>query len=71
MYVKEKDICPAYISNINLNWEKPIILLVIPNRGKKGMTLSCSKKISALLHGITSKHIGNFYCLDFLHSFIV
>ena len=32
------------------------------------MALSCSKKISALLHGITSKHKGDFYCLNCLHS---
>ena len=30
------------------------------------MTLSCSKK---LLRGITSKHHGDFYCLNCLHSF--
>ena len=33
------------------------------------MALSCSKKLSALLHEITSKHRGNFYCLYCLHSF--
>ena len=33
------------------------------------MALSCSKKLSALLIGITSKHKGNFYCLNSLHSF--
>ena len=27
------------------------------------------KKLSALLRGITSKHHGNFYCLNCLHSF--
>ena len=27
------------------------------------------KNLSALLTGITSKHYGNFYCLNFLHSF--
>ena len=37
---------------------------------KRRMALSCSKKIlSALLKGITSKHDGNFYCLNSLHSF--
>ena len=29
------------------------------------MTLSCSKKLTALLRGIASKH----YCLNYLHSF--
>ena len=27
------------------------------------------KKLSALLRGITSKHNGDFYCLNCLHSF--
>ena len=31
--------------------------------------LSCSIKLSALLRGITSKHDGDFYCLDCLDSF--
>ena len=34
------------------------------------MALSCSEKtISILLRGITSKHYGDFYCLNCLHSF--
>ena len=33
------------------------------------VALSCSKKLSVLLRGITSKHHGNFYCLNCLHSF--
>ena len=33
------------------------------------MALSCSKKLSALLREITSKHYGDFYCLNCLHSF--
>ena len=33
------------------------------------MALSCSKKLSALLRGITSKHYRDFYCLNCLHSF--
>ena len=27
------------------------------------------KKLSALFKGITSKHDGDFYCLNYLHSF--
>ena len=27
------------------------------------------KELSALLRGITSKHYGDFYCLNCLHSF--
>ena len=33
------------------------------------MALSCRKKMSALLRGITSKHDGDFYCLNCFHSF--
>ena len=33
------------------------------------MALSCSKKLSALLRGITSNYDVDFYCLNCLHSF--
>ena len=33
------------------------------------VALSCNKKLSALLRGITSDHYGNFYCPYCLHSF--
>ena len=33
------------------------------------MTLSCCKKLSALLRRITSNHKGNFYCLNCFHSY--
>ena len=32
------------------------------------MALSCLKKLPALLRGITSKHDGDFYCLNHFHS---
>ena len=35
LYIKEKEICAAYISKINLNCEKQIILLMIPNEVKE------------------------------------
>ena len=35
------------------------------------MALSCSKRISALLHGITSKHKCDFYCLNCLNSYLI
>ena len=35
----------------------------------KKMVLSCSKKISAILRGVTSKNNVYFYCLNCLHSF--
>ena len=33
------------------------------------MTMCCSKKLSTLLHRITSKNKGDFYYLNFLHSY--
>ena len=33
------------------------------------MALSCIKKLSALLHKITSETKGGFYCLNCLYSF--
>ena len=36
LYIKEKQICPANISKINLNCEKQIILSMIPNEEKEG-----------------------------------
>ena len=33
------------------------------------MTFSCCKKFFALLREITSKHNGDFNCLNCLHSF--
>ena len=33
------------------------------------MPLYSSKKILALLREITSKHNGDYYCLNWLHSF--
>ena len=59
-YIKEKEICPAYISKINLNCEKQIILLMIPNEEKEGWRYLAVKKLSTLLRGITSKHYGDF-----------
>ena len=35
LYIKEKEICAGYISKINLNCEKQIILLMIPNEVKE------------------------------------
>ena len=60
MYIKEKEICPAYISEINWNCENQIILFMIPNE---------KKKIFTLLRGLTPKHHSDFYCLNCLHSF--
>ena len=51
---------PAYISKYNLNREKQMILLMIPNAEKEGWHYIAVKTLSALLNGITSKHKGVF-----------
>ena len=33
------------------------------------MALFYWKKLSALLKGVTSKHDGHFYCLNYFHSY--
>ena len=35
LYIKEKEICPAYISKINSNYGKKILLLMSPNKKKE------------------------------------
>ena len=69
LHIKRKEICPAYISKINSNCERQIILLMNPNKEKEGWHYLAVKKLSALLHEITSKHKGNFYYLNCFHSF--
>ena len=59
----------AYISKINSNCEKQIILLMIPNEEKEGWHYIAVKKLSALFHGITSKHRSDYLCLNCFHSF--
>ena len=66
---KEQKILPAYISNHNPTREKTIILLMIPNKEKEGCHYLALKKIFTLLRGITSKHNGDFYCFNCLHTF--
>ena len=55
------------MSKHNLNRENQIILLTITGGGK--WHYLAVKKLSALLRGITSKHDGDFYCLNFLNSY--
>ena len=66
--LKKKKTCSAYISKINSNCEKQITLLMITNEEKEGLWHYIAvKKLSTLLRGITSKHHGDFYCLNCLH----
>ena len=62
LYVKNLYIYPAYTSKHKLNYENQIILSKIPN--VEGQYYLAVKKLSALLKGITSKHV--FYCLNCL-----
>ena len=62
LYIKEKEICSAYISEINSNCEKQIILLMILSE----LTLSSHEMLPK---SVTSKHHGDFFCLNCLHSF--
>ena len=66
LYNTEK-IGHAYKSKPNLNRENQIFLLMITD-GEKWHYLAV-KKLSALLKGKTSKHDGDFYCLNCLHSY--
>ena len=54
-----------------MNCEKQKILLMIPNKAKECWHYLAVREFSAFLHGITSKHKGDFYCLNCLHSFII
>ena len=72
LYVEKK--YPAYIAKNNSNHEEQVILLMIWNEGHKANIHGrwhylAVKKLSALLRGITSKHHGDFYCLNCFHSF--
>ena len=79
MYIKQKGICPVYILKINSNCEKQIILLMIPKKKnkrkcktkkeKENWHYHAVKRLSALLRGITLKYDGDFYCMNYLHSF--
>ena len=51
----------------NTTCEKQVILLIIPNRER--WHYLAETKLSALLRAITSKHHGDLYCLNFVHSF--
>ena len=68
LYTKEKQTYPAYISKINSNCEKQVVLLIVPNKEKEGLwRYLVVKKLPTLVREITSKHHGAFYCLNCLH----
>ena len=67
LYAKKEKIYLAYVSKSNLNSEKQVIRLMIPNG--KGWHYLAVKTLWALLRGITSKNKGDFHCLNSFHSF--
>ena len=69
LYVPEDEqtIRYAYKSKYNLTRENQIILLMITD-GEKWHFLTV-RRLSGLLRGITSKHNGDFYCLNCFHSY--
>ena len=62
-----KKIRHAYKSKYNLNRENQVILLVITDGGK--WHYLAVKSLSTLFRGITSKHEGDFYCLNCFCSY--
>ena len=62
-----KQIRPAYISKYNSDRDKQVILLMITDN-KKWHYLFV-KRLPTLPKGITSKHDGDFYCLNCFYSF--
>ena len=62
-----KKIKIAYKSKHNLTREKQAILLMISN-GENWHYLTV-KNLSTLLRGITNNHDGDFYCLNWFHSY--
>ena len=65
--LKTKKIHPAYVSKLDLNREKLVIILMIPNI--EVWHYLAVNKLSVLLRGITSEYHGDFCYLNCLHSF--
>ena len=57
------------ISKIIFPAMRNIILWMIPNEEKEGWHYLAVKEFFTLLRGIISKHHGDFYCLNCIHSF--
>ena len=57
----------AYKSKYNFKRENQVILLMLTD-GKKWRCLAV-KSLPALRRGITSNHLGDFYCLNCFHSY--
>ena len=64
---KTEKIRHAYKSKYNKELENQVTLLMFTN-GKKWHYLAV-KSLSALLRGVTSRHVGDFYRLNCFHSY--
>ena len=64
----KKEIRPAYISKYNHKRKNQVILSMITNDGERWYYLAV-RSLSALLRGISSSNIGDFYCLNCFHSY--
>ena len=62
-----EEIRHAYKSKHNLKRENQVILLMITDSEK--WHYLAVKRLSILLRGITSKHNGDFYCLNCFNSY--
>ena len=67
LYTKREKTYSTYVLKHNLNREKQVILLMIPNG--EGWHCLAVERLSDLLRGITSKYHRDFFCLNCLHSF--
>ena len=65
---KTKEIRQAYISEHNDKRNNQVSLLMITD-GTSNWHYLAIENISGLLRGITSNHNGDFYCLNYLHSY--
>ena len=62
-----KQIRPAYISKYNYKRDNQVVLLMITDNEK--WHYLAVKSVSGLLRGTTSNHDGDFYCLNYFHSY--
>ena len=68
LHAKEKEICPAYISKINSNCQKQVILLMIPKEEKEGWHFFFNKTIVYIIKRNNIKTSWGFLLLE-LSSF--
>ena len=65
--LKKKKIYPTYVSKKPQSVKNKAFFLMTPNGD--GWHYFAVKNLYALLRRISSKHDGNFYCLNCLHPF--